>query len=79
VDGGFQATVTGRGRTLEAIRRMVPAHLHEVEATHLDGWSAQVADTDGGVVATVTTGDPAAVARLRGLGFIGVMVSGPHH
>jgi hypothetical protein len=79
VDGGIEATVTGSGRTLDAIRRMVPAHLHEIDVARQNGWRAQVADIADGVVATVTSTDPKEVDHLRGLGFIGVMVSGPHH
>jgi hypothetical protein len=79
VDGGFEATVTGTGRTLDALRRMVPAHLHEIETSGLDGWRPHVRDVPSGVIVTVTTADPTAVARLRALGFIGVLASGPHH
>ena len=32
-----------------------------------------------GIVLTVTSSDPQQVQRIRGLGFIGVMVSGSHH
>jgi hypothetical protein len=31
VDGGIEAKVTGTGRTVQAIQRMVPAHAHEIE------------------------------------------------
>jgi hypothetical protein len=79
VDGGFEATVTGDGRTLAAIQRMVPAHLNHIEATHLNGWRAQWRNVPDGVVVVVTAEDAKEVRHLQGLGFIGVMVSGAHH
>jgi hypothetical protein len=79
VDGGFEATVTGDGRTLAAIQRMVPAHLGHIEATHLNGWRARWRNVPDGVVVVVTAEDAPEVRHLRGLGFIGVMVSGAHH
>ena len=79
VDGGIEVTVTGAGRTAQAIQRMVPAHAHEIEQSHLNGWSAKTKPLPDGVVLTVTSSDPQQVQRIRGLGFIGVMVSGSHH
>jgi hypothetical protein len=79
VDGGIEVTVTGAGRTAQAIQRMVPAHAHEIEQSHLNGWSAKTEPLPDGVVLTVTSSDPQQVQRIRGLGFIGVMVSGSHH
>jgi hypothetical protein len=79
VDSGIEVTVTGAGRTAQAIQRMVPAHAHEIEQSHLNGWSAKTKPLPDGVVLTVTSSDPQQVQRIRGLGFIGVMVSGSHH
>jgi hypothetical protein len=79
IDGGIEATVTGSGRTVQAIQRMVPAHAHQIDQTHLNGWSAKTDTLLNGVVLTVTSDDPQQVQHLRGLGFIGVMVSGSHH
>ena len=33
IDGGIEVTVTGTGRTVEAIQRMVPAQAHQVDQT----------------------------------------------
>ena len=77
VDGGLEVAVTGSGRTLAAIQRMVPAHAAEING--LNGWSAKTAPLDKGVLLTVTAGDPKEVQRIRGLGFIGILVSGSHH
>jgi hypothetical protein len=79
IDGGIEATVTGTGRTVQAIQRMVPAHAHQIDQTHLNGWTAKAETLPNGVVLTVTSDDPQQVQHLRGLGFIGVMVSGSHH
>ncbi|MEO1087882.1 MAG: hypothetical protein AAFY88_26915, partial [Acidobacteriota bacterium] len=83
VEGGFEAVVTGEGRTLGAIRRMVPAHARF--AGREPGLSVSVADLPAGdsrgagVALRVITADTSAVDRLRGLGFFGFMVSGDHH
>jgi hypothetical protein len=79
IDAGIEVAVTGTGRTLEAIMRMVPAHAHEIEQTHLNSWSAKTEPLPNGVLLTVTAGNPGEVRHIRGLGFIGVMVSGHHH
>ena len=79
VDGGLAIAVTGNGRTVEAIQRMVPAHAHEVDQTHLNGWSAKTDLLPNGVLLTVTSSDPKEVQHIRGLGFIGILASGSHH
>jgi hypothetical protein len=79
IEGGLQIVVTGEGRTREAIQRMVTAHVHEIERTHLNGWAAKTDPLQNGVVLAVTAADPKEVAHIRGLGFIGIMTSGPHH
>jgi len=79
IDGGLEITVTGTGRTVEAIQRMVPAHAHQVDQTHLNGWSAKTEPLPNGVLLTVTSGDPQQAQHIRGLGFIGFMASGSHH
>jgi len=37
IDGGLKIAVTGQGRTRDAIQRMLVAHAHEVDGTHLNG------------------------------------------
>jgi hypothetical protein len=76
-DGGVTITVTGTGRTLAAIQRMVPAHAAALNG--LNGWSATAAAAADGVVLTVTARDLKEVRHIRGLGFIGLMASGAHH
>ncbi len=77
IDGGARFAVTGAGRTLDAIRRMVPAHAHEMNGK--DGWTIATGDLPDGVLLTVTAADARQTARIRGLGFIGIMVQGSHH
>jgi hypothetical protein len=77
VDGGIQIAVTGTGRTLAAIQRMLPMHAAEIDGQK--GWSAKTSTLADGVLLTVTATDPKEVAHIRGLGFAGIMVEGSHH
>lgn len=77
VPGGIAAAVNGVGRTREAIRRMVPAHAAELAA--VPGWNVTAAATADGVRLVATSEDPAIAARIRGLGFFGLLASGSHH
>lgn len=73
---GTEITVTGKDRTLVAIKRMVPAHARELAAL---GWGARIEDRPDGVKLVLTSGDPRQVVKIRALGFMGVMVQGAHH
>ena len=73
---GLEIAVTGQGRTLGAIRRMVPAHAHELAAL---GWHASTEDLPNGVKLVVTAGDPRQAVKIKALGFMGIMVQGAHH
>jgi len=77
IDGGLAIAVTGSGRTLAAIRRMVPAHAREIDGLH--GWHTKTEALPNGVRLTVTADDPKETAHIRGLGFIGILASGAHH
>jgi hypothetical protein len=77
LDNGVEVSVTGDGRVLDAIRRMVPAHARELNG--MKGWSASTEGLPNGVRLTVTTSDPKQVPKLRALGFMGLMVQGGHH
>lgn len=76
LDNGVEITVTGEGRTLEAIKRMVPAHVSELVKI---GWNAKTEDLPNGVKLTVTTDDAKQAIKLKALGFMGIMVQGGHH
>lgn len=73
---GIEITVTGEGRTLGAIKRMVPAHARQLAAL---GWSASTQELPNGVKLVVIASDPRQVAKLKALGFMGIMVQGAHH
>jgi hypothetical protein len=76
LDNGIEIAVTGDGRTVDAIKRMLPAHARELANT---GWSATTEDLPNGVKLTVTSTEPREVARIKGLGFMGIMAQGGHH
>jgi hypothetical protein len=77
IDGGLEIAVTGSGRTLIAIQRMVPAWAQTMNG-HL-GWSTKATELPNGELLTVTAGNPKEIRHIRGLGFIGLLVSGSHH
>ena len=76
LDNGIEIAVTGEGRTLEAIKRMVPAHVGELREI---GWTAKSEDVPNGVKLTVTASESQPLAKLKALGFMGIMVQGAHH
>ena len=76
LDNGIEIAVTGEGRTLEAIKRMVPAH---VSALREIGWNAKSEDLPNGVRLTVIASESQPLAKLKALGFMGIMVQGAHH
>src|SRR6266536_6205051 len=55
IDGGVEITVSGSGRTLAALQRMVPAHAQEING--VNGWSARTETLPNGVLLVVTTKD----------------------
>jgi hypothetical protein len=80
VAAGATFTVRGTGEAIGAIKRMTAAHVSMVEMTG----GPRIARTElaDGVRLVVTARDgnvEAAAARIRGLGFIGLMASGDHH
>ncbi len=80
VPGGLAMDITGTGRTEQAIRAMVTPHA--VELDRMPEWSAKTGPVAGGVRLTVIAKQPAdakLVARIRGLGFAGLITEGAHH
>jgi hypothetical protein len=77
VDGGLKASVTGAGRTLAAIQRMVPAHARAINGNN--GWRVEAETLPNGVLFTVTSSEAKETTHIRGLGFIGILVRGSHH
>jgi len=76
LDNGIEFTVTGEGRTLEAVKRMVPAHVNELREI---GWSATSDDLPNGVKLTILASEAQPLIKLKALGFMGIMVQGGHH
>ncbi|MBI2014559.1 MAG: hypothetical protein HYS77_03335 [Candidatus Rokubacteria bacterium] len=80
VSGGLAMEVTGTGRTEQAIRAMVVPHA--VELDRMPSFAARTETVRGGVRLTVVARKPddaKLVARLRGLGFAGLITEGAHH
>lgn len=69
--------VNGADRTLEAIRRMVPAHAAELNRSGL--LTVKAEPIEQGVALTVFAPDAPERERLKALGFFGVMAIGAHH
>lgn len=80
VPGGIQMDVTGTGRTLLAIRRMAVSHTAMLDQGA--EYHASAKEIPGGARITITakdSSDAQLVARIRGLGFAGLMTEGDHH
>ena len=80
VPGGLAMEITGTGRTEQAIRAMVVPHA--VELDRMPEWSAKTETFPGGVRLTVVARKPddaRLVARIRALGFAGLITEGAHH
>jgi hypothetical protein len=77
IDGGLEIAVTGSDHTIAAIQRMVPAWAQTMNGHQ--GWSTKATPLPNGELLTVTATDPKEVQHIRGLGFIGLLVSGAHH
>lgn len=76
VGAAVEITVTGAGRTLSAIKRMVLAHVQELVAL---GWKARTEMLPDGVKLIVLAADDQQLVKLKALGFMGVMVLGAQH
>ena len=79
VPDGIDMTITGDGRTEAAIRRMVTSHGAQLGALGLTSKAEPVSGGMHFVVTATDTTDTKLVAKIRGLGFLGVMTLGAHH
>lgn len=77
VDNGLEISITGSGRTLQAIQAMVPIHATVID--NMNGWKVRAEVRQDGARLIVTSDDAMEVAHIRGLGFYGLMASGGHH
>ncbi len=81
VPSGLQMDVTGDAAVAASIRRMVTSHVGMM-GMDAPTWRGTVTPLAGGVRFTVKAKDAtdtAGVARIRGLGFIGLLTQGDHH
>lgn len=74
---GLSAIATGDADTIATLRRMVPAHAAQLAQD--DRWTVTAIEVENGVELRVISSDPAVVARIKGLGFFGLMASQDHH
>ncbi len=70
-------TITGNGRTLQAIQSMVIAHSFELNK--IDGWKVSASKIPDGAVMTISSDSKAQLIKIKALGFFGVMSMGAHH
>ncbi len=80
IPGGLEMEVTGTGRTADAIKRMAMNHSRMLDQG--SEYHATARETTSGAQVTVTAKEPSdtrTVARIRGLGFAGLMTEGDHH
>lgn len=80
IPGGATFAISAPAPASAAIARMVTMHSAELEK--MREWHASSSSTPDGAILTVTARSPsdsATVARIRGLGFIGLLATGDHH
>lgn len=76
-DNKIVFTVTGSGRTRQAIQAMVLPHAGVLSRT--TAWDAKGELTDNGAILTISSDNPVALKAVNALGFYGVMATGAHH
>ena len=76
IPGGMKFDVAGEGRVREAIQRMVVGHANVMQG--VNGWEYTAEATDTGATLEVRVPE-ADMAKLKGLGFFGIITSGMHH
>ena len=79
VPGGLEMQVTGSGRAAEAARTMTASHARQLAAHGLRATSTPIAGGARFTVVAADASDARLVAKVRGLGFIGLMALGDHH
>jgi hypothetical protein len=80
IPGGMEVDVTGTGATVAAIRRMTINHTTMLEqGTEYHASATPIPNGARLVVTAKSPTDSVLVARIRGLGFAGIMTEGNHH
>lgn len=77
VPNGMRFTVSGEGEVRESIRRMLSAHALTMDGQSTYTLTAEEVPT--GAQLTVVAADKVSLAKLKGLGFFGVITLGMHH
>jgi hypothetical protein len=77
IEAGARFEIAGDGDVTNAIRRMTLAHAPFLEAEA--DWRVTAEATPRGAILTVAAADPALTAKIRALGFYGLMTLGAHH
>jgi hypothetical protein len=80
VDGGLEMNVTGAGRTVSAIRQLLDSHAATLEmGGTYHATSTGIRDGAKLTVSARNVNDTKTVARIRALGFAGIITEGNHH
>ncbi|MBX9857901.1 MAG: hypothetical protein K2Y26_20420 [Gemmatimonadaceae bacterium] len=80
VEGGAVFDVQGTGRVREAIRRMALSHGATIAPSNGFTWTATSTPTGARVtIRAAQAGDRTMQARIRALGFVGMLTLGDHH
>ncbi|SDZ52505.1 hypothetical protein SAMN05444004_11917 [Jannaschia faecimaris] len=74
---GISILASGDAETVATLRRMVPAH--SAQLARDNRWTVAALETEDDVELRATSDNPAVIARIRGLGFFGLMASQDHH
>lgn len=77
ISSGVRFNVTGSGAVLSAIQQMVPAHAAELNK--MEEFTVTTQAISEGVALIVTGKTDAIKAKIKGLGFFGLMATGSHH
>lgn len=77
IPGGLEIQIKGKKRTKKAIQTMVMAHSQELDK--IPHWKAKGTKIRSGARLVVTSTNKKEAARIRGLGFFGLMATGAHH
>lgn len=77
IPGGARYDISGTGRAVGAIQRMVGMHSSMMNGT--DGITFSARETANGAIMEATGENEATTAKIRGLGFAGLMAMGDHH
>ncbi|MCF6272953.1 MAG: hypothetical protein L3J37_07140 [Rhodobacteraceae bacterium] len=76
IKGGVRFTVTGGPDVAPSITRMVLSHAQMMDG--VDGWAYSAEALENGAAISITVPETD-LAKLKALGFYGMLASGPHH